>query len=299
MLTPFGQAMRKLRIDRNLKLMDVAKALGVSSAFVSAVEAGRKPIPDGFVIELRRALKLKEDEVKALRRAADRTRKEVRVDSLAGDQRELVAAFARTLDNLPEELLRRIKAEVLKSLAGETPFLRKRRGIVVPPMSGAAIKEFADKVRSVFVHDSQVMFPIIDVLEFRLSAIIDGFYLEVRDKAEMGELEGVVLAGRNGLCLREDVYDDACAGDGRARFTATHELGHFLMHRNVTMARIRDDNIPIYCDAEWQADRFAGALMMSHRHWRTFLSPMQAAQQCGMSQAAAKYQLTLHRRDDV
>ena len=33
-----------------------------------------------------------------------------------------------------------------------------------------------------------------------------------------------------------------------------HELGHFLMHRTVTMARTRDDGDKIFCDAEWQAD---------------------------------------------
>src|SRR5262245_6994368 len=117
MLTPFGKALRQLRLQRGLKLLDVAEALGVTSSFVSAVETGRKAIPDAFVVDLRRPLKLTADEVKELRRAADRTRKEVKVDELADDQRELVAAFARKLDNLPEELLNKIKTEVLKSLA--------------------------------------------------------------------------------------------------------------------------------------------------------------------------------------
>src|SRR5947209_6549786 len=94
-LTPFGITCRKLRLDKGLRLMDIASKLGRSSAFISAIETGRKPIPDAYMLSLTRAMDLSPAEVKELRRAADRTRKEVLVEKLPEDQRELVAAFAR------------------------------------------------------------------------------------------------------------------------------------------------------------------------------------------------------------
>ncbi|WP_428480964.1 ImmA/IrrE family metallo-endopeptidase [Pseudomonas mosselii] len=53
-------------------------------------------------------------------------------------------------------------------------------------------------------------------------------------------------------------------GRGRDRFTASHELGHWLMHRNVPIRfhRVEHGQLPAYKDSEWQANRFAGALLM-------------------------------------
>src|SRR5215813_3450606 len=81
-LTPFGIAVRKLRLDKHLRLLDVAKLLDCSAAFVSAIETGRKPIPDGFVSTVARAMKLSTEEFATLRKAADRTRKHVSIEKL-------------------------------------------------------------------------------------------------------------------------------------------------------------------------------------------------------------------------
>ena len=263
MLTPFGIAVRKLRLDKGMRLLDLAQSMERSAAFISAIETGRKPIPDGYVVRVARAMDLTPPEIRILRRAADQARKEVRVDKMPAEQRELVAAFARRLDDIPADIMRALKKVVLKSIFGEIPFERKRRGLLVPPLSTKTIRSFADQVRSVFLEDSKIEFPIMDVLEFRLSSIFDGFYVDVRDAEYMGDLEGQVLAGGNGIALREDVYVGAWTGNRRDRFTVCHELGHFLMHRSVTMARARDDADKIFCDSEWQADTFAGTLLMS------------------------------------
>src|SRR5260221_535785 len=105
MLTPFGKALRQLRTKYDMRLLDLANALGVSSAYVSAVETGRKPIPDGFVAQVGRAMPIDADELRVLRRTADRTKKEIKVDSLRDEQRELLAAFARKLDDVPDALM--------------------------------------------------------------------------------------------------------------------------------------------------------------------------------------------------
>jgi hypothetical protein len=203
-------------------------------------------------------------------------------------QREIVHAFARRLDEIPPDLLAALKRIVLKSACGDIAFERRRRGVLVPPLSFERIRVFADKVRSAFVEEGEVEFPIMDVLEFRMEVLFPGFYVDVREVEEMGDDEGRVVAGESAIALRLDVYRGAWFGNRRDRFTASHELGHFLIHRHVTMMRARDDNNRIYCDSEWQADRFAGCLLMSVKHLPMFDDPNDAAEQCSIRSAAAR-----------
>lgn len=287
MLTPFGVAIRKLRLDKSLRLLDLSQKMDRTAAFVSAVETGRKQIPAGYVDEVAKALELTAKEKERLQRAADQTKKEIPVTKLSPSDRELVAAFARKLDELPPDVIEKLKKAVFKTEDSAIPFNRKRRGLLVPPLSTVAIREFAETVRTAFVKDDQVRFPIMDVLEFRLEKFVAGFHLGVGSADEMGVEEGRVVADDNCVLLREDVYTRAWNNDGRARFTACHELAHFLMHRGVSLARVRADEHPIYQDSEWQADTFAGTLLMSNRHLPRFGDHYDAASQCGMTYMAA------------
>lgn len=299
MLSPFGKALRHIRLEKGLKLLDIANAMSVSSAFISALETGRRAIPDGFVAKLGQNLtQLGAADIRALRIAADRTRKEVKVDNLAPDDREFVAAFARSISELPEELKAQLKRTLLKSVDDEQPF-RRRRGMIVPAQSAARIHDLADKIRDAFIEASQTYFPIVEFLELALCRMLPDFVLQVRERHEMGPLEGMVVAGQSSLALRVDVYEDACRGVGRARFTAAHELGHFLMHRHVALARTASDGTKIFCDSEWQADTFAGGLLMSRRHVPRFHDTVHAARACGLSESAAGVQLEKHRRSDA
>ncbi len=290
-LTLFGKELRKLRIDRDMRLYDLAQALGISAAMISAIETGRKPIPDRFVLDVSRAMDLKTDEIRALRSAKEKTLKEVRVDHLSAERREIVAAFARSLNDLSPELLERIRKNVLKSIEGETPF-KRRRGMTVPPTSYVKLEALANKVRMIFCGDSLGRLPIVEIIELRLPKILTNFVFDVRDRIEMGSAEGLVVNGERTLILRSEVYDAACRGEARARFTASHELGHFVMHHELGFARAACDSDPIYCDAEWQADSFAGFLMMPRSRAVTFSNVEHAAQECGMSPQAAKVQLS-------
>lgn len=49
MLDKFGKLVRDIRITRSLLLYDMAKTLDISSAELSAIECGRKPVPDWFI----------------------------------------------------------------------------------------------------------------------------------------------------------------------------------------------------------------------------------------------------------
>ena len=299
MITPFGIATRKLRLDKGLRLLDLAEKLDLSSSFISAVETGKKPIPAGYVKSVVAAMGLTPAEVAELQRAADRSKNVVDIEGLQGGQRELVAAFARKLHDLPPEFLEEIKKQVFKSIAGDVPFKRRHRGLLVAAASTRSLWDFAEQVRSVFVGEDDVCFPIMDVLEFRLPALEDGFHLDVCSHAEMGVEEGLVVAGSNSIKLREDVYEGAWNDVGRDRFTACHELGHYLLHRQVAMARVRDESHPVYRDAEWQADTFAGGLLLSARHLTRLGCADNAATHCGMTPMAAGVMWSKYQKDGM
>ncbi|RFB78921.1 helix-turn-helix domain-containing protein [Methylovirgula sp. 4M-Z18] len=294
-LTPFGAALRKLRIDHEMRLFDLAEKIGKSTAMISAVETGRKPIPEGFIDIVTKALRLSETEIQQLASAKDKTSTEIKVGHLSPGGRELVAGFARQADELPDALLKELRKTFLKSLEGEIPFKRKRRGILVPPLSRNIIETLANNVRGFFGLTDISKLPIIEILEFGLPKIEAQYSFEIWDEQEMGRDEGRVLPGHHTIILRRDVYDAACNGDGRARFTAAHELGHYAMHHEISFARASSDNDPIYRDAEWQADTFAGFLMAPRALVKGFSSATEASDAFGISLHAANVMLAKHR----
>lgn len=50
-MTPFGERMRKLRRERGVTLKDMAEAVGVSSAYLSALEHGKRGRPGWHLIQ--------------------------------------------------------------------------------------------------------------------------------------------------------------------------------------------------------------------------------------------------------
>ncbi|MBK1864766.1 helix-turn-helix domain-containing protein [Aestuariivirga sp. YIM B02566] len=50
-MTPFGERMRKLRAERNVTLKDMAEAIGVSSAYLSALEHGKRGRPGWHLLQ--------------------------------------------------------------------------------------------------------------------------------------------------------------------------------------------------------------------------------------------------------
>ena len=50
-MTPFGDRMRKLRAERGMTLKDMAAAIGVSPAYLSALEHGKRGRPGWHLIQ--------------------------------------------------------------------------------------------------------------------------------------------------------------------------------------------------------------------------------------------------------
>ena len=55
-LDAFGKSVRGVRLARGLLLYDMAKTLDISSAELSAIECGRKPVPDWFILNCKKSI---------------------------------------------------------------------------------------------------------------------------------------------------------------------------------------------------------------------------------------------------
>jgi len=161
--------------------------------------------------------------------------------------------------------------------------------VPVPPKSEAEIFELARGVRQ-FLRIESDAFPIAQFLELGMPQIFQGFSFEPWSMQEMGDNHGLTIPSENKIVLREDVYDGMCRGVGRDRFTAAHEVGHYLMHRHVPIRfhRAGGARLKAYEDSEWQANRFAGALLMPEDRMKPCRSLVEVAGRFGVSMQAAE-----------
>ena len=105
MLTKFGKELRKIRLDRDELLKDMAQKLGITVAYLSAVENGKRKIPGSWLSILSREYQMCDEEVGRLQRLAYAERSQISIDvENAGDEeKDLVFSFARRFGDLSAE----------------------------------------------------------------------------------------------------------------------------------------------------------------------------------------------------
>jgi transcriptional regulator with XRE-family HTH domain len=116
-MTPLGQRIRQMREDRNISLKEMATALGVSSAYLSALEHGRRGKPTGFMLHRIIAyFNVIWDEAEELQRLAEFSDPKVTIDTggLAPEATELTNRLARDIAVLSPDDLRAIRDEVIR-----------------------------------------------------------------------------------------------------------------------------------------------------------------------------------------
>lgn len=125
MLTEFGKAIRKIRLDKGEILKDMAKRLSVSSAFLSAVENGRKNVPEKWIDQIIEFYQLDEEGQKKLKQAYFETRDSAAIFGLenmaksSGTKRKAALVFTRTFENMSDETAEQILKVLQNHAAGE------------------------------------------------------------------------------------------------------------------------------------------------------------------------------------
>lgn len=141
-------------------------------------------------------------------------------------------------------------------------------------------------------------FPILGVVEVLLPQYDPEFSFEVKEQSELGEQHGLTRPELKEMWIRDDVYEGARRGVGRDRFTIAHELGHYLLHNEPGLARTMKPkgSLPAFRCSEWQANSFAGALLIPTDVAQALRDPHAIAETCGVSVDAAKVQLNVLRQ---
>ena len=104
MLTELGKYLRKLRIDRGELLKDMAEQVGMTSAYLSSIENGKRNPPDGLIEKISEKYDLSKCEQDDLEDVLAMTRNEFGVSILNADtsRREMGLTFARRFDDLSD-----------------------------------------------------------------------------------------------------------------------------------------------------------------------------------------------------
>lgn len=103
-MTKLGIALRKIRLDKQELLRDMAAKLNVSSAFLSAVETGKKRPPANFIDRICSVYELSADERDELLQATEMSLPEVRINlsEASSSQRQVAVSFAKALNGLTD-----------------------------------------------------------------------------------------------------------------------------------------------------------------------------------------------------
>lgn len=102
MLTKYGKFLRKLRIDNGELLKDMAQKLGVTAAYLSAVENGKREVPLKWLQVLKVRYALDDEQLSEMEDAAYESKKEISLDLSKKEavDRNLALSFAREFNDL-------------------------------------------------------------------------------------------------------------------------------------------------------------------------------------------------------
>ncbi|MBV4427203.1 helix-turn-helix domain-containing protein [Clostridium tyrobutyricum] len=113
MLTQFGKFCRKIRIDNDELLKDMAKKLGVTSAYLSAIENGKREIPSSWETLIIDKYNLSKSDSHQFKKAIYESKKQIKIQlqNLKSQDKDLVVSFARKFEGLSQE-----KKDAIKKL---------------------------------------------------------------------------------------------------------------------------------------------------------------------------------------
>ncbi len=114
-MTPFGARVRDLRATKGVQLKDMAQELQVSSAYLSALEHGKRGRPGpGFVMQIANYFGLIWDEVDDLKRLAQLSHPRISIDTggLTPKATLLANLLARHVHELDDDTIDRMLTEM-------------------------------------------------------------------------------------------------------------------------------------------------------------------------------------------
>lgn len=111
MLSNYGKILRKIRIDKGLTMAQMAKAIGITSAYLSTIERGKRNIPKNLTQDIIGHYELSNEQVAELRKAEYLSMDSFEIDlsDVDLDKKTLVLSLAKNLKNMTYEQVEMIK----------------------------------------------------------------------------------------------------------------------------------------------------------------------------------------------
>lgn len=108
--TKFGEFMRILRVKNHEVMGDVAKLLGVSTPFLSAVENGKKNVPTEWFAIITEHYDLTDEGQAVLKEAIENSKTQIKLNLSCSSsyQRDAALQFARSFGEIDENTAQKI-----------------------------------------------------------------------------------------------------------------------------------------------------------------------------------------------
>lgn len=272
-LTQFGTKCREFRSRYDLTMGNQAKGLGLSVAYISAIERGKRPVPEDYPQRLSEWMSLSEQDSRILGELASGERTIVKIFPKNRERALLAEDFARDLNGLSADAVNQLR-EVLRTFkSGE--------------YSDEEIRKRAYMARAVFCLGEKISFDILRIIENQLPIIDPDFSLQIDPDGSLGEhlqiysdSDGKTV---NRIVSTEWLYNAADRGTEDSRFKLAHELAHWILHRTQAHTFLRSSRTnriltKLHAKAEREADLFA----------REFLVPLAIVEKFKSADALAK-----------
>lgn len=115
MLTPLGKALRMFRLEKGELLKDMSSKLGVTPAYLSAIENGKKEPTQEFMARLYRAYHFDTKQREKIEEARARTVRQISISFDSEEDEELGLLFARRMKGLSHDE----RSQIMKLLKDE------------------------------------------------------------------------------------------------------------------------------------------------------------------------------------
>lgn len=167
------------------------------------------------------------------------------------------------------------------------------------PKKREEIKAVAKWFRKRYGIENCIYFPVLEIMDvFSLDNKVS-FDIVDEDELDFNTLADTDILN-NVIRIKQSVYDNACDGDGLARMTIVHEMGHYVLLKvyGILFARnTKESEVRTCMDPEWQAKCFAGEAMIDDELTAN-MTIAEIKEQCGVSYPAARYQYNINHKND-
>ena len=135
------------------------------------------------------------------------------------------------------------------------------------PLKIVEIENIANNVRREFGVTLDSPFPILEVLDkLHFNGLLTIQYLEDDDPIFEEDTPAKYNPSDNFIYVKISVLEEIENDEYRAYFTLAHELFHYIQCEVLGFNFEEVEECPCYVDAEWQANEFAGQILIPTKY---------------------------------